>query len=294
MAIADFGGTVLGQPIEVLTVRSSKQAGHRGAETSRMGRHRRPDDAARRLEHRRQPRDVGRGEGEEDPVLRHRRGRRVADRQGLHALYDPLRLRHDRARQRHRQDHSRRRRQELVLPHRGLRLRQATGERRRPTSSRRTEAPWSATCACRSGRRTSPPISSRRRARARRCSRLANAGADTSNSLKAAAEFGLTKTMRPAALLVFLTDVHAMGLDIAQGLVLTTAWYWNIERRDAGLRQPLLRKDQEDADLPPGGLLFRDAAPISTRSRRSARPTPTRSWSSSTRRRSTTCSSRTA
>jgi branched-chain amino acid transport system substrate-binding protein len=57
---------------------------------------------------------------------------------------------------------------------------------------------------------------------------LANAGGDTSNSLKAAAEFGLTKTMRPAALLVFLTDVHAVGLDIAQGLVLTTAWYWNM------------------------------------------------------------------
>src|SRR5208283_2146022 len=51
---------------------------------------------------------------------------------------------------------------------------------------------------------------------------LANAGGDTSNSMKAASEFGLTKTMRPAALLVFLTDVHAMGLDIAQGLVLTT------------------------------------------------------------------------
>jgi branched-chain amino acid transport system substrate-binding protein len=57
---------------------------------------------------------------------------------------------------------------------------------------------------------------------------LANAGADTSNSMKAAAEFGLTKTMRPAALLVFITDVHSMGLDIAQGLVLTTAWYWNM------------------------------------------------------------------
>jgi branched-chain amino acid transport system substrate-binding protein len=56
---------------------------------------------------------------------------------------------------------------------------------------------------------------------------LANAGADTSNSLKAAAEFGLTKTMKPAALLVFLTDVHAVGLETAQGLVLTTSWYWN-------------------------------------------------------------------
>ena len=60
---------------------------------------------------------------------------------------------------------------------------------------------------------------------------LANAGTDTSNSMKAAAEFGLTKTMRPAALLVFLTDVHAMGLDIAQGLVLTTAWYWDLDDR---------------------------------------------------------------
>jgi branched-chain amino acid transport system substrate-binding protein len=57
---------------------------------------------------------------------------------------------------------------------------------------------------------------------------LANAGNDTSNSLKAAAEFGLTKTMKPAALLVFIGDVHAMGLDIAQGLELTTAWYWNM------------------------------------------------------------------
>jgi branched-chain amino acid transport system substrate-binding protein len=56
---------------------------------------------------------------------------------------------------------------------------------------------------------------------------LANAGTDTSNSLKAAAEFGLTKTMRPAALLVFLSDVHALGLETAQGLVLTTSWYWN-------------------------------------------------------------------
>ena len=60
---------------------------------------------------------------------------------------------------------------------------------------------------------------------------LANAGTDTSNSMKAAAEFGLTKSMTPAALLVFLTDVHAMGLDIAQGLVLTTAWYWDIDDR---------------------------------------------------------------
>ena len=38
---------------------------------------------------------------------------------------------------------------------------------------------------------------------------LANAGADFINSLKAANEFGITKTMKPAALLVFITDIHA-------------------------------------------------------------------------------------
>ena len=68
---------------------------------------------------------------------------------------------------------------------------------------------------------------------------LANAGTDFINSMKAASEFGLTKTMRPAALLVFLTDIHAVGLDIAQGLELTTAWYWDLDDRDARLRQAL-------------------------------------------------------
>jgi branched-chain amino acid transport system substrate-binding protein len=60
---------------------------------------------------------------------------------------------------------------------------------------------------------------------------LANAGTDFSNSLKAVSEFGLNKTMRPAALLVFESDIHAVGLDIAQGLVLTTAWYWDLDDR---------------------------------------------------------------
>ena len=107
MAIADFGGTVLGQPIELLTADHQNKPDIGAAEVPRMGRPRRPDDAARRLQHRRQPRHGRRRQGKEDPVLRHRRGRRLADRQGLHALYGPLRLRHDRARQRHGDDHPR-------------------------------------------------------------------------------------------------------------------------------------------------------------------------------------------
>src|SRR6202012_2741027 len=45
---------------------------------------------------------------------------------------------------------------------------------------------------------------------------LANAGTDFSNSLKAANEFGVTKTMKPVALLAFLTDIHSVGLQAAQ------------------------------------------------------------------------------
>ena len=56
---------------------------------------------------------------------------------------------------------------------------------------------------------------------------LANAGNDFTNSLKAANEFGITKTMKPAALLAFLSDIHSLGLKTAQGLYLTTGWYWD-------------------------------------------------------------------
>ena len=79
---------------------------------------------------------------------------------------------------------------------------------------------------------------------------LANAGTDTSNSMKAAAEFGLTKTMRPAALLVFLTDVHAMGLDIAQGLVLTTAWYWDLNDQTRAFAKRFYEKVKKEPTFP--------------------------------------------
>jgi branched-chain amino acid transport system substrate-binding protein len=57
---------------------------------------------------------------------------------------------------------------------------------------------------------------------------LANAGGDTINSIKQAAEFGIVKGgQQLAGLLVFLSDVHALGLQTAQGLVLTESWYWD-------------------------------------------------------------------
>ena len=56
---------------------------------------------------------------------------------------------------------------------------------------------------------------------------LANAGGDTINSIKAANEFGITKTMKLAGLLMFINDVHALGLKATQGMYLTDSWYWN-------------------------------------------------------------------
>jgi branched-chain amino acid transport system substrate-binding protein len=57
---------------------------------------------------------------------------------------------------------------------------------------------------------------------------LANAGGDTINSIKAANEFGLTKTQTLAGLLVFITDIHSLGLDVTQGMYVTEGWYWNL------------------------------------------------------------------
>lgn len=58
---------------------------------------------------------------------------------------------------------------------------------------------------------------------------LANAGADTTNAIKQAAEFGIVKGGQSlAALLIFISDVKALGLPTAQGLIFTEAWYWDL------------------------------------------------------------------
>lgn len=58
---------------------------------------------------------------------------------------------------------------------------------------------------------------------------LANAGADTTNAIKQASEFGIVKGgQNLAALLIFISDVKALGLQTAQGLIFTEAWYWDL------------------------------------------------------------------
>ena len=56
---------------------------------------------------------------------------------------------------------------------------------------------------------------------------LANAGSDLVNTIKAANEFGITPTMKVAALLMYLSDVNSLGLKTTQGIFLTDAWYWD-------------------------------------------------------------------
>ncbi|WP_120971420.1 ABC transporter substrate-binding protein [Comamonas sp. lk] len=56
---------------------------------------------------------------------------------------------------------------------------------------------------------------------------LANGGGDTINAIKAAHEFGVSQSMKIAGLMLFLTDVHSLGLKLTQGINLTEAWYWD-------------------------------------------------------------------
>ena len=73
---------------------------------------------------------------------------------------------------------------------------------------------------------------------------LANAGGDTTNAIKQAAEFGIVAGgQNLAGLLVFITDVHALGLQTAQGLIFTETFYWDKDDADARLRQALCSRN---------------------------------------------------
>ena len=91
---------------------------------------------------------------------------------------------------------------------------------------------------------------------------LANAGGDTINSIKQAAEFGIVKGgQKLAGLLVFISDVHSLGLKLAQGLNLTEAFYWDQTDATPRLREALRREvRRQDADQHPGRVLFGDEA----------------------------------
>ncbi|TLY58348.1 MAG: ABC transporter substrate-binding protein [Gammaproteobacteria bacterium] len=82
---------------------------------------------------------------------------------------------------------------------------------------------------------------------------LANAGTDFSNSLKAANEFGITRTMKPAALLAFLTDIHSLGLNTAQGLYLTAGWYWDLNQETRAFGKRYFTKMNKEPTMDQAG-----------------------------------------
>jgi branched-chain amino acid transport system substrate-binding protein len=74
---------------------------------------------------------------------------------------------------------------------------------------------------------------------------LANAGGDTINSIKQAAEFGLVSGgQRLAGLLVFLTDIHSLGLKTTQGLTITSAWYWDKDDASRAFARRFMAKNR--------------------------------------------------
>ena len=79
---------------------------------------------------------------------------------------------------------------------------------------------------------------------------LANAGADFTNSLKAANEFGITRKMKPAALLAFISDIHALGLESAKGLYLTTGWYWDLNDKTRAFARRYYARTQREPTMP--------------------------------------------
>ncbi|ARU03972.1 ABC transporter permease [Comamonas serinivorans] len=71
---------------------------------------------------------------------------------------------------------------------------------------------------------------------------LANAGGDFVNSVKAAKEFGITKKMKLAGLLVFINDIHSLGLKDTAGLLVTDSWYWDQDAESRKFAQRFFAK----------------------------------------------------
>ncbi len=72
---------------------------------------------------------------------------------------------------------------------------------------------------------------------------LANAGLDTSNSIKQAAEYGITDGgQKLAALLFTLSEVHGLGIKAAQGLTLTEGWYWDLNDETRAFGQRFMKR----------------------------------------------------
>ena len=89
---------------------------------------------------------------------------------------------------------------------------------------------------------------------------FANAGGDLVNAIKAAREFGVTRTMDIAALLMFINDIHALGLQTTQGLMMTDAWYWDLNAETRKFASRFFQKTRKM----PNSLQAADYSAVST------------------------------
>jgi branched-chain amino acid transport system substrate-binding protein len=74
---------------------------------------------------------------------------------------------------------------------------------------------------------------------------LADAGGDFINAVKQAGEFGITREQRLAGLIVFIADVHSLGLQSAQGLMLSSAFYWDLNEETRAWSKRFIEKTQK-------------------------------------------------
>ncbi len=83
---------------------------------------------------------------------------------------------------------------------------------------------------------------------------FANAGGDLSSSIKQAAELGLFRRMAPTAIMAFLTDIHAIGLRTAQGLLLTESFYWDMNDEARAWSRRFFERRQRMPTMPQAGV----------------------------------------
>src|SRR5262249_15544026 len=84
---------------------------------------------------------------------------------------------------------------------------------------------------------------------------LANAGGDTINSIKQASEFGIVEGgQKLAGLLVFVSDVHSLGLKTAQGLQLTESFYWDLNDETRAWSKKFFDKTKKEPTMTQAGV----------------------------------------
>ncbi len=86
---------------------------------------------------------------------------------------------------------------------------------------------------------------------------LANAGDDTINAIKQAAEFGITPKQTLAGLLMFITDMHSLGLKRPKGCISTTGFYWDMNDETRAWSKRFDRDESPQADHGSGRATIR-------------------------------------